>query len=65
LRFDAIDRRFDAVDRKIDVLREELGTKINEVDAKIEKRFMWTIRIVLTTGLSTIGTTIAAIYLHH
>jgi len=45
--------------------RDALGTKIDAVDAKIDQRFMWTVGIVLTTGLTTIGTTIASIYLHH
>jgi hypothetical protein len=66
---DAVDKKFDALDVKVDLLRNSLDAKIDltreSLDAKIEKRFMWTIGVVVTTWLTSIGTTIAAVYLHH
>jgi hypothetical protein len=75
-----IDPRFDALDRKIDLLRDSLDKKIEaldaktdqrfdaleqRIDAKIDQRFMWTVGIIVTTWLTTMGTMIASIYLHH
>ncbi|MBV8284581.1 MAG: hypothetical protein JO175_08025 [Candidatus Eremiobacteraeota bacterium] len=63
-RFDAFDRRFDAFDRKIDEFRAEVYGKFDsfrsDLDEKIDRRFMWTIAVVLSTWLSTI----LAIFLH-
>jgi hypothetical protein len=75
-----IDPRFDGVDRKIDLLREALDKKLDmidakndrrfnaleqHIDAKIDQRFMWTVGIIVTTWLTTMGTTIGSIYFHH
>ena len=47
-RFDAVDRRFNAVDQRFDIL-----------DAIIDKRFMWTIAIIVSTWLTTVFAIIA------
>jgi quinol-cytochrome oxidoreductase complex cytochrome b subunit len=61
-----IDPRFDGVDRKIDLRFDALDKKIDaleaKIDAKADQRFMWTIGFVLTTWLTSMGTTI---YLRH
>ncbi len=67
-----IDPRFDGVDRKIDLLREALekkiealDQKIGKLDAKNDQRFMWTVGGVFTAWVTTIGTIVASIYVHH
>jgi uncharacterized Rmd1/YagE family protein len=61
-----IDPRFDALDRKINLLHEAVDKKIDMIDAKkIDQRFMWTVGIILTTWVTTMGTTIASICFHH
>ncbi len=50
-RLSNIDSRLDGVDRKIDAL-----------GAKIDQNFRWTIGIVLTTWVTSMG---ASIFLHH
>jgi hypothetical protein len=57
-RLTSIDLRLDGLDRKIDLFRDSL-------DAKIDKRFMWTVGVVVTTWLTTIGTIVASVYLRH
>jgi hypothetical protein len=69
LRFDALDNKIDAVrvalDKKVDALEVKFDQRFNVLEAKIDQRFMWTVGIMLTTGLASIGTTIASIYLRH
>ena len=68
LRLTHIDPRFDALDRKIDLRFDALDTKIDQfrdaLDTKIDQRFMWTVGIIVSTWVTSIGTTIA-LYLHH
>jgi hypothetical protein len=62
---DTLDKKIDTVDKKIDAVRDALNKKIDGLDAKFDQRFMWTVGIILTTWLTSIGTTIASIYLRH
>ena len=65
LRFDALDKKIDALEAKIDALEAKVDAKVAALDAKIDQRFMWTVGIIVSTWLTSIGTTIASIYLRH
>jgi hypothetical protein len=57
LRFDAVDRRFDSLDQRIESTRSELVIRIDairtDLDGRIDRRFMWTIGIMLTCWFTT------------
>jgi hypothetical protein len=66
---DALDKKIDGLDvnfkQRFDHVEQNFKALEQRIDAKIDQRFMWTVGIILTTWLTSIGTTIASIYLHH
>ena len=63
-RLASIDLRFDSLEREIAGLGEGLRQEIRLLDSKFERRFFWTIGIVLSTWLTTM-TTIFTLFSKH
>jgi uncharacterized coiled-coil protein SlyX len=51
-----VDRRIDALDAKVDRHREELSNRINALDQKFSRYFLWIIGIQVSIFLAIIAT---------
>jgi chromosome segregation ATPase len=47
--FDRVDQRFDRVDQRFDALEQKVDRKIDTLDAKLSRHFMWLAGILVTT----------------
>jgi uncharacterized coiled-coil protein SlyX len=48
-RFLGIDQRFDRIDERFDALEQRVDRKIDALDAKLSRHFMWLAGILVTT----------------
>ena len=65
-RFDAIDRRFEAVDRRFETIEyrltaldQKLDRRVDGLDQKMSRHFMWLVGIQLTTLAAIIAALVA------
>ena len=54
-RFEAIDRRFENMERRIDTLDAGFSRRVDALDDKVSRQFIWVVGIQVTTLVAIVG----------
>ena len=54
-RFEAIDRRFENIERRIETLDAGLARRMDALDDKVSRQFVWVVGVQVTTLVAIVG----------
>ena len=59
VRFEAIDRRFENIERRIDTVDAGLSRRMDALDDKVSRQFVWLVGVQVTTLVAIVGALLA------
>lgn len=59
VRFEAIDRRFENIERRIETLDAGLSRRMDALDDKVSRLFVWVVGVQVTTLVAIVGALLA------